>query len=83
MDRGFSSIHEDIGYTVMDENSAIDKKFPYKKDIDPRLIRFMRTSYYYKVNNIVPCIPMELEFRLRKKDWKQIYRYIKKYDVNL
>lgn len=83
MDKGYSHIYEDQGYTVMDENSWIDRKFPYKYDINPRLIRYIRTSYYYKKNKILPCVPLELEYRVSKNDQKQIKRYLKKYRIEL
>jgi|AntRauTorckE6833_2_1112554.scaffolds.fasta_scaffold15250_2 hypothetical protein len=83
MDKGYSNLYEDIGYMIIDDNTKIDNKFPYKDDIDQRLVKFMRTSYYYKQNNIVQCVPLEMEFDITKNDWVKIKKYLKKYKIKL
>ena len=81
MDKGYSNLYEDIGYMIIEDNEKIDKKFPYKDTIDPRLIKFMRTANYYKQNNIIQCIPLDMEFDITKKDRLEINKYLKKYKI--
>lgn len=54
-----SYIKDDPGYAVMKQNKQIDLMFPYRGDIPPRLVRYLRHAYYFKITKITPCIPLE------------------------
>ena len=77
----FSYIYEDIGYPVAKTNYWISLQLPYKPDVEPRLIQFLRTLVYYKIYGIKPCVPIYMEYMIKKEDWIQISRYIRKYNI--
>ena len=54
----FSYLYDDDGYKIMGQNKYIDRIIPYKSDIDPRIIMFLRDLYYHKISNIIPCVPL-------------------------
>lgn len=66
----------------MNWNQIVDLKFPYKKDIDPRLIRFLRQSYSNKINDVKPCVPIQVEYSITKNDIIDIQKYLHKYNIN-
>jgi len=82
MNNNFSYLYDDHGYSVMTTNGKIDRIIPYKEGIEDRLIKFMRTSYYYKIYDIKPCIPLKMEFDIKPKDIDAIKRYGNKYNKN-
>lgn len=77
----YSYINNDIGYKIMHDNININKLIPFKADIEPRIIQFLRTLYYYKKYNIKPCVPLYMQFHVKKEDWTEIRRYVVKYKV--
>jgi len=79
----YSFINDDIGYVVMKDNDNIDKKLPFVDDVEPRLIRFLRTLYYYRKHNITACIPLYMEFQIKKEDLLLIRNYILKYGITV
>jgi hypothetical protein len=79
----YSFIEDDIGYKILLENKMIDQKIPYKHDIDPRLVNFLRTYYYQKINKIKKCTPLSTEFSISPTDIYIINKYLKKYSVNI
>jgi len=79
----FSYIKDDIGYKMFNVNNLINKKIPYKKDIEPRLINYLRTYYFYKIKHITPCIPLVIEFWIRQDDINCINNYLHKYTIKL
>lgn len=80
-DIGYSYLSDDGGYLTMYQNKQIDGLIPFTKDIDHRLVHFLRTLHYYRTNNITPCIPLYMEYQIKREDWDQIVRYIKKYKI--
>lgn len=79
----FSFMNEDVGYKSMNIYHKIIKKFPFKDDIDPRLIRYLRSYYFYKINNIKPCVPLVIEYWIRQDDINCINNYLHKYGIKL
>lgn len=75
----FSNIADDNGYLVLKKNRIIDSMFPFKEDIEPRLVRFLRTSYSHKVYGHVPCISLEMQYHITNEDWNCMKAYLKKY----
>lgn len=43
---------------------------------DPRLQEYMNKKIYYKNNNIMPCIPLEMEYAITQEDLEKIKNYI-------
>jgi len=82
LNSSFSFIRNDPGYEIMRHNWKIDKAVPYKDDIDPRLVRFLRDLLYHKISRIKPCVPLYMKYQVKKEDWDQIVHYIKKYRVS-
>ena len=78
----FSYLKTDAGYKVMQENEVIDRMFPYVPDMEHRLVRFLRSSYYYKKYNIVPCVPLTWEYNINSWDIGKIRWYLQKYRIN-
>jgi hypothetical protein len=66
----------------MNNNWKIDQAVPYKDDIEPRLVRFLRDLLYHKVSKIKSCIPLYMKYQIKKEDWGKIGAYIKKYKVS-
>lgn len=81
MDRHYSYVNEDDAYLTMYQNKVIDGLLPYVPDVEHRLVQFLRTLYYYKTNAITPCIPLYMEYGIKKRDWDEISRYIKRYNI--
>lgn len=77
----YSYIRDDVGYKVLDVMHIINRKIPYKKDIEPRLINYLRMHYFYKINNIKPCVPLIIEFWIRQDDINCINNYLHKYNI--
>ncbi len=75
----YGLIDEDDGYKIMFWNRCTGCKIPYTIDIDPRLVRYLRTLYYYKKYNIIPCIPLEIQFWITKRDIVQMGKYMRNY----
>lgn len=79
----FGSIKEDGGYKVMKSYQGIRNKFPFTRDIEPRLISYLREYYYNKINNIHPCVPLTMIYSIRECDINSINNYIRKYRIVL
>lgn len=77
----YGYINQDRGYRTMYENKTVDRLLPYVPNIEPRIIQFLRTLYYYKQNAITPCIPLYMEYQINNEDWDVIVFYIKKYKI--
>lgn len=83
INNNFSFVNNDVGYKIIKDNDNIDKKLPFDDNVPPRLIRFLRTLYYYKKYNIKPCIPLYMEYQIKYVDWVIIYNYIKLNNVKI
>ena len=81
MDNNFSFISKDIGYKIMKGSRHINVEIPFKPDIDPRLIRFLRELTQHKLYKTNPCVPLYMQYHIKKEDWDEIVRYIKKYKI--
>ena len=82
----YSYIGEDYGYTTMYDNKLIDCLIPYVHDVEPRIVQFLRILYYYKIMGVTvpkPCIPLYMEYQIKKEDWTTISYYIKKYNITV
>ena len=79
----YSFIKDDIGYKIRKTNQMIALKFPYKNDIDPRLVKFLRELYYFNKNGIMPCVPLYNEYSISKSDWYCIHNYLVKYNISM
>jgi len=79
----FSFVNEDVGYKAMNVYHKINKKFPFKDDIEPRLVRYLRIYYFYKIYNIKPCVPLIMEYWIRQDDINCINKYLHKYGIGL
>lgn len=77
--KDYSSLGEDTGYRLLRTNSTIDQIFPYVDDIDPRLVQFMRTAYSHRIHGIVPCVPLDMEYHITRKDVPYMKHYLRKY----
>lgn len=77
----YSYKKQDSGYTTLRYNKFITQKFPYKPDIEPRLVRFLRQQYYHSKYDIIKCIPLSMEYQINKIDWLNIKRYLIKYNI--
>ncbi|QKF93597.1 hypothetical protein QKU48_gp0139 [Fadolivirus algeromassiliense] len=77
----FSFIKQDTGYNMMKINKLIIHKFPYKQDIEPRLISYLRTYYVHKLLNTSPCVPLTMQYWIRDDDIESINRYLHKYKI--
>lgn len=78
-----SSIKEDQGYKVMNAYKCIRYKFPFTRDIEPRLISYLREYYFNKINNIKPCVPLSMVYSIRECDIATINNYIRKHKIVL
>ena len=74
----FSYINQDLGYKAMPVNQFINGKFPYKRDIEPRLVRFIREFYLFKLLDKRPSFPLEMKYWIRYDDVPCIRAYLKK-----
>lgn len=83
LNTNYGYINEDTGYLAMKSNRWISSNIPYKPDVEPRLVQFLRTLTYYRLYRIKPCVPIYMEYMIKKEDWVEIMRYIKKYDIRL
>lgn len=81
MNYGF--ISKDPAYERMRLGSYISKKFPYKYDIEPRLVRYLRDYYFYKIIGIVPCVPLVVQYWIRINDIICINKYLYKYKIKI
>lgn len=79
----FSYVKDDVGYKILGINHIINKKIPYKEDIEPRLINYLRMHYFYKIKAINPCIPLVIEYWIRQNDIVCINNYLRKYNIAL
>lgn len=79
----FSYVKDDIGYKLFGINHQINKKFPYKSDIDPRLIDYLRMYYFHKIKSIKPCVPLVIIYWIRQNDINCINHYLHKYKITL
>jgi hypothetical protein len=77
----YSFINQDLGYQIIQQNNDIDRMFPYKPDIDPRLVRYLRSLYFFIQNNIMPCVPLDMEYSIKKDDVPCMVNYLKKYQI--
>ena len=77
----YSYLDNDDGYLTMYQNKVIDGFIPYVPDVEPRLIQFLRSLYYHKINGIKPCVPLYMEYMIKAEDWDEIVRYIRKYRI--
>lgn len=83
MNNQYSFITHDKGYNIMRDNWSIDLSIPFKNDIDPRLVRFLRDLIYHKIYKISSCIPLYMKYHVKKEDWNQIANYVKKYNLSI
>ena len=83
MNNNFSFINNDIGYKIIRGNRRIDIEIPFKYDVEPRLIRFLRQLINHRIYKITPCVPLYMQFHIKKEDWDEIVRYIKKYNITV
>lgn len=76
-------ISEDPGYERMNLGWYIYKKFPYKYDIEPRLVRYLRDWYFYKIMKMRPCVPLVVQYWIRINDIICINKYLHKYKIKI
>lgn len=81
INNNFSSIKEDQGYKVMKSYKCISAKFPYTRDIEPRLVSYLRDYYFNKINGIKPCVPLSTVYSIRECDIGTINNYLRKYKI--
>jgi len=79
----YSFINQDIGYKILPEFELIYQIIPYKPDIDPRLIQFLRELYFFKQHKFMPCVPLDIQYSINKNDWICISHYLDKYKIKL
>jgi len=72
----YSFIRNDQGYDMMKLGRYITNKFPYKPDIEHRLVRFVRSYFFYKLTGIKPCVPLVVDYWIRTNDLICISNYI-------
>lgn len=77
----YSYIDNDIGYDMIKINKLVNLKFPYKRDIEPRLVDFMRIHYTYKIIGTEPCVPLIMQYWIREHDIYNINNYLHKYGI--
>ena len=77
----YSYVDSDTGYTIMKDNQNIGYIIPLKADIEPRLIYFLRDLYLHKKYKIKPCIPLHMQYQIKRVDWNEIMRYVNKYNI--
>jgi hypothetical protein len=73
----YSFINEDPGYVVRLLNRPIRDKIPYVENTDPRLVRYMRTVYFFNQINARPCTPLKDQFWVESDDNYQLNRYVR------
>jgi len=83
INNSFSPIKEDAGYKVMKSYKCITHKFPYTKDIQPRLVSYLRDHYFNKINGIYPCVPLSMVYSIRECDIASINIYLRKHRIVL
>lgn len=83
MNTTYSFVNQDNGYEQLQQNQWIMRKFPYKNDIEPRLVHYLRTYYFHKINNVKPCVPLIMTFWIKYDDIEPINRYLHKYSIVL
>jgi hypothetical protein len=83
MNTQYSFIRYDNGYDIMRDNWSIDLSIPFKDDIDPRLVRFLRDLIYHKIYKITSSVPIYMKYHIKKEDWDHIVRYVKKYQLSI
>ena len=81
MNNKYSFLSQDMGYITMRQNVIVNKMIPYRRDVDHRLVQFLRELYYTKINNIKPCVPIYMKYGIKREDYDQILYYIKKYNI--
>ena len=79
----YSFVKKDPGYERMKLGWYIKQKFPYKYDIEPRLVRYLRDYYFYKTMNMRPCVPLVVQYWIRINDIICINKYLLKYNIKL
>ena len=77
----FSYINDDMGYRSYKLQYYIYNALPYKKDVDPRLVRFLRDLVFHQLIGAKPCPPLYSRYQITRKDWLLISRYIRKYKL--
>jgi hypothetical protein len=77
----FSFIKKDIGYDMLKINKLISLKFPYKPDIEPRLVDYLRIYNIYKILGSEPCVPLIVQYWIRDDDIVHINKYLHKYEI--
>jgi len=77
----YSSIRQDPGYKVMKSYKCISHKFPYTRDIHPRLVSYLREYYFNKINGIHPCVPLSSVYSIRECDIASINNYLKRHRI--
>ncbi len=76
----YSDIKDDIGYNVMRANKYTDYVIPYVENTDPRLVRYMRSVYFFNKLKLTPCTPsLKDQFWVQRDDNHQLNRYLSKY----
>lgn len=83
----FSYIKDDHGYHEMNYAKYISYLIPFKPDIEPRLIYFLRSLFYQKVFHkkfrMNDCIPIYMKYHIKLEDWNEISRYVNKYRIKV
>lgn len=72
----YSYINSDLGYTVMKLNKSLSYCIPYVENTDPRLVRYMRSVYFFNKLKIKPCTPLKDQFWVEKDDNYKLNRYV-------
>ncbi len=80
---GYNYLKEEKEYRIMKDNWRIDIAIPYKNDIDPRLVRFLRDLMYHKIYKLKSCVPLYMKYHVKKEDWDEITNYVKKYKLTI
>jgi hypothetical protein len=79
----YSYLREDDGYYIYNDAKIMHYILPLVHDVEPRIIYFLRTLYYHKKYNIKHCVPLYMQFMIKKEDWDVIVYYIKKYNIKV
>jgi hypothetical protein len=79
----YSYINTDNGYQFMYNNKTIEQLLPYVPDVEPRVVDFLRTLYFYKKEGVTPCIPLYMEYQIKKEDWTAIVYYYDRYNIKI
>ena len=79
----YSQINKDVGYDMLKVNRLIIQKFPYKQEVEPRLIDYLRIYYTYKLIGTEPCVPLIMQYWIREHDIYNINKYLHRYGITI